>query len=492
MTLNELVGGIPGAVVRGDGGVTISNIAFHSGRVEPGGLFVAVDGFRVSGADYAGEAVSRGAVAVAAGRGAAAVALPQTVARVEVDDARKFLALAADRFYGHPSRRLSLVGITGTNGKTTTAWLLRAVCRHLGYTAGLIGTVEHWDGRQALPAGQTTPESLDFTRLLARMVENRARVCLAEVSSHALALDRVYGQRFAVGVFTNLTRDHLDFHRTQDEYRAAKMKLFAGLDPDAAAVINADDPVGAEIPGLTRARVISYGVARDGGGRPDILGRVTEVAADGLGVELAHEGRVYAGRLQLIGRHNLANLMAAFGAGLALGWEPAAVLWGAEQLASVPGRLEPVPADRPFSVFVDYAHTPDALERTLATVREFTTGRVLVVFGCGGDRDRAKRPLMGGAVARGTDLAVVTSDNPRTEDPAAIIAEILPAMTGPCAWLVLPDREEAIARVLGEARSGDTVLIAGKGHEDYQIIGTEKRPFDDRAVARRFLAGEGA
>ncbi|MFO7675889.1 MAG: UDP-N-acetylmuramoyl-L-alanyl-D-glutamate--2,6-diaminopimelate ligase [bacterium] len=483
--LAELVEGVP-CTVLGDRAVEIGGIAYHSGQVRPGWLFVAIEGFRVSGSRYVEDAVRRGAAAVATSRPEAAAGGRVTV--VETENPRRFLAEVANRFHDFPARRLELVGITGTNGKTTTAYLLRAVCRHRGFEPGLVGTVEHSDGRVTSRAGQTTPESLDFVELLARMVANRVPVCVAEVSSHALALDRAHGLDFRVGVFTNLTQDHLDFHRTLDEYRDAKMRLFAGLGPDASAVTNLDDPVGAAVAGLTRARVLTYGTGADGS-RPDIAGRVTGVAADALDVEVIHAGRTLAARLKLAGRHNLWNLLAAFGAGLALGWEPGEILRGAETLASVPGRLERVANSRGFDVFVDYAHTPDALERVLATVREFTAGRVIAVFGCGGDRDRGKRPLMGRAAARGADLAVVTSDNPRSEEPEAIIAEIVAGMDVAGARLVLPDREKAIRRALAAARPGDSVVIAGKGHEDYQLVGSERRRFDDRSVARGLLEG---
>ncbi|MFO7638769.1 MAG: UDP-N-acetylmuramoyl-L-alanyl-D-glutamate--2,6-diaminopimelate ligase, partial [bacterium] len=483
--------------VRGDDRARVRGVAYHSARVEPGFLFVAVAGSRVSGAAFVAEAVRRGAVAVALADSADDIGgVADMAAVVRVRDPREFLALVANRFYGDPSRGLALVGITGTNGKTTTSYLFRAVCRFRGVEPGFIGTIEHWDGRESVPAGQTTPESLDFARMLARMVELGVSPCVAEISSHGLSLGRVRGLAFRVGVFTNLTRDHLDFHRTEEAYRAAKMRLFTGLGPESHAVVNLDDPTGRGIPALTRARVLGYGTGagrpacagRAGRPRPDIAGRVLSAAADGLEVELVFRGRAYQARLKLAGRHNLMNLLAALGAGVALGWEPAEVLAGAASLAGVPGRLERVENDRGFGVFVDYAHTPDALARVLAAVREFSSGRVIVVFGCGGDRDREKRPLMGEAAARGADLAVVTSDNPRSEEPGAIIREVLAGMAG-AEPVVLPDREEAIARALGAARPGDCVVIAGKGHEDYQLVGNVRRGFDDRQVARRLLAG---
>jgi UDP-N-acetylmuramoyl-L-alanyl-D-glutamate--2,6-diaminopimelate ligase len=479
----DLTKGVP-CTVQGNLTVEIKGIAYHSGKVQPGFLFVAIEGFKVSGVQYIDDAVNRGAVAVATTD--VNSVRKNWVTVIQTKTPRRFLAQAANRFYDFPSRKLNLVGVTGTNGKTTTTYLLRAMARQTGVEPGFVGTIERWDGVELRKAANTTPESLDFVQLLAKLAEKQMPLCIAEVSSHSLELDRVFDLDFKVAVFTNLTQDHLDFHRTLDNYRGAKMKLFTGLPPTSCAVTNYDDALGRDIPHRTRARVIAYGTRHDLEPVPDIWGEVKVVRRDGLDCDVNIDGKLRPIRLQLSGRYNLSNLMAALGAGKALGWKPDAMVAGAESLAAVPGRLEPVDAGQKFRVFVDYAHTPDALKRVLMTVREFTTGRVIVAFGCGGDRDRGKRPLMGEAAVQHADLAVVTSDNPRGESASAIIDEILKGMTAGDR-IVEPDRREAIRQAIKAAGPDDTVVIAGKGHEDYQIVGAERRHFDDREIAGELL-----
>jgi UDP-N-acetylmuramoyl-L-alanyl-D-glutamate--2,6-diaminopimelate ligase len=481
----DLIKGVP-CTVQGNSALEIKGIAYHSGAAKPGYLFVAIEGFKVSGQQYIDEAVNRGAVAVATTDVNSVRRSWVTV--VQTKSPRRFLAQVANRYYDFPARKLSLVGITGTNGKTTTAFLVRQMARQAGIEPGFVGTIEYYDGSGTIKAGQTTPESLDFVQLLARLVENQVQLCIAEISSHSLALDRVFDLDFRVGTFTNLTQDHLDFHRTLDSYREAKLRLFTALIPSAAAVTNYDDATGRDIPHQTKARVIAYGTRPDLEPVPAISGRVAGVRPDGLDCEVSVDGRTWPVRLKLIGRHNISNLLAAFGTGKALGWAPELMVAGAEALAAVPGRLEPVDGGQPYRIYVDFAHTPDALRRVLQTVREFTTGRVIVVFGCGGDRDRGKRPLMGEAAVQLSDVAVVTSDNPRGESPQGIIDEILRG-AGSAPRIVEPDRKEAIRRALAEARPGDAVVVAGKGHEDYQIVGTDRRPFDDRETIRELLKG---
>ena len=488
----DLTKGVP-CTVQGNSALEIRGIAYHSAAVKPGYLFVAIEGFKVSGQQYIDEAVNRGAVAVATTD--VSSVRKNWVTVVQTKSPRRFLAQVANRYYDFPARKLSLVGITGTNGKTTTAYLLRSMARQAGIEPGFVGTIEYFNGCSTAKAGQTTPESLDFVQLLARLVEKQIPLCITEVSSHSLALDRVFDLDFKVGAFTNLTQDHLDFHRTIDAYREAKARLFTALIPSSTAVTNFDDAVGRDIPHQTKARVISYGTRPDIEPAPAISGRVTGVRPDGLDCEVTADARTWPVRLKLVGRHNLSNVLAAIGTGKALGWTPEVMVAGAEALPAVPGRLEPVDAGQPFRVYVDFAHTPEALRRVISAVREFTTGRVIVVFGCGGDRDRGKRPLMGDAVVQLADLAIVTSDNPRGESPEAIIDEILRGMGGqsPIANrqppIVEPDRKEAIRRALTDAKPDDAVVVAGKGHEDYQIVGTERRHFDDRETVRELLKG---
>ncbi|MFO7651917.1 MAG: UDP-N-acetylmuramoyl-L-alanyl-D-glutamate--2,6-diaminopimelate ligase [bacterium] len=482
--LNELVKGVPCAI-EGNSTVEVKGIAYNSTQVQPGFLFVAVEGFAVDGRQYIDDAINRGATIIATSDPARV--RKNWVTAVQTRTPRRFLAQVANRYYDFPARKLTLVGVTGTNGKTTTTYLLRAMAQQAGINPGLVGTIEYWDGTQKHKAGQTTPESLDLVRMLARMVEAKVPLCVAEVSSHSLELDRVFDLDFKVAVFTNLTQDHLDFHRTMENYRAAKMRLFTGLSPTAHAVTNLDDAMGRDIPHETKARVITYGTRPDLEDVPAVHGRVVAVQPDGLACEVTADGQARSVRLRLIGRHNLANLLAAYAAGRVLGWDHEDIIKGASALEAVPGRLQPVPNSRGFGVFVDYAHTPDALKRVLATVREFTGGRVITVFGCGGDRDRAKRPLMGAVVAQLADLAIVTSDNPRSESPTAIIDEIVKGMNETGSRLVEPDRREAIRRAFAEAKPRDTVLIAGKGHEDYQIVGRQRLWFDDAVVAAQLL-----
>ncbi len=481
--LAELVKGIPCSIV-GNATIDVKGIAYHSATVKPGYLFVAIEGFRTSGADYIDEAINRGATAVATAD--LRRIRRNWVVGIQTQSPRRFLAQVANRFYDFPARRLAVVGITGTNGKTTTAYMLRSIARQLGIEPGFVSTVEYWDGIELRPAAQTTPESLDFVQILARLADKGVPLCIAEVSSHSLELDRVFDVDFRVAVFTNLTQDHLDFHRTMGAYRSAKMKLFQGLMPASWAVVNYDDQMGRDIPHETRARVISYGTRPDIEPVPDISGSIRSVRFDGLECTISAEGSVLPVRLWLPGEHNLCNALAAFAAGRALGWSPDKIVAGLESLKRVPGRLEPVSNDAAKRVFVDYAHTPDALARVLNTARTIASGRVICVFGCGGDRDRAKRPLMGQVARELSDLVVITSDNPRTEDPQAIISDILKGV-GSGDVIVEPDRREAIRKALTTARDGDVVLICGKGHEDYQIVGGERLHFDDREVAAEIM-----
>jgi UDP-N-acetylmuramoyl-L-alanyl-D-glutamate--2,6-diaminopimelate ligase len=486
--LVDLVKGIP-CEIQGNSKIEIKGIAYHSARVESGYLFVAIDGFKQRGTDFIAEAANRGAAAVATTD--VRNIHKSWVTGITTTSPRRFLAQVANRYYDFPARKLGLVGVTGTNGKTTTAFLLREMARKQGAEPGFTSTVEYWDGEEKSKAAQTTPESLDFVRILDRLVSKGVATCIAEVSSHALELDRTFDLDFKVAVFTNLSQDHLDFHKTFQAYRDAKMKLFTGLGPTGKAVVNFDDGMGRDIADLVRGSVTSYGLRDDLTPAPEIVGKVVRVYARGIEVEVRHEDNVVPVRLRLAGRHNVMNLLAAYGAGVALGWPRGAIVAGAEALENVPGRLERLENDRGFGVFVDYAHTPDALARVLDTVREFTEGKVIAVFGCGGDRDRDKRPKMGGAVAERADVAVVTSDNPRSEEPQAIIDQILQGMRNGADRIVEPDRRQAIATALGRAAGGDTVVIAGKGHEEYQLVGTERLEFDDRKVAAGLLKAAG-
>ncbi len=487
--MKVLLDALPGARVVGRPPRAVRGLTADSRRVERGGCFVAVPGLRQDARRFVPEAVARGAALVVT-EGEPVADTP--VAQVLVDSARLALARLADAWHGRPSATLTLVGITGTNGKTTTSYLVDALLRARGLRTGVVGTIQYVIDDEVRPAGQTTPEALEIQALLATMRARGVGGVAMEVSSHALALARVEGLEFDVAVFTNLTQDHLDFHGTLDEYRRAKRRLFELLagssKPGRTAVVNADDPAGAAMVEGLAVRVLTFGQG------PRAAIRALEHASTLDGIRMTVE--TPQGRLALasplIGEHNVLNLLGAVGVGLALGLEPPAIGAALGGVRTVPGRFEQVTAGQPFLVVVDYAHTPDALERVLATARKLTRGRLGVVFGCGGDRDRGKRPIMGEIAARLADRAWVTSDNPRSEPPEAIIDEVLVGVRqvpgGPERTARDADRAAAIRAALGWAGAGDAVVIAGKGHETYQLVGTATLDFDDREVARRILA----
>ena len=487
--MNDLLAALPEKRVIGTLPASVSSIAGDSRRIEPGACFVAVPGFKQDGRRFIPDAVRRGAaVVVTEGEPIADLA----VAQVLVPSTRVSLARLAGAYYGHPSRQLTLVGITGTNGKTTTSYLVEALLRARGLATGVIGTIQYVLGDETRPANQTTPEALELQSMLAHMRDRGVGGVAMEVSSHALALARADGLAFDVGVFTNLTQDHLDFHGTLDAYRLAKRRLFELLaeSPKSAraAAINGDDPsADAMVRGLD-LNVYTFGLG------PSARVRAVEhrSSLDGIRMTVATDGGRVELTSPLIGEHNVMNLLGAVATGLALGLEPASSALALSTVGTVPGRFEQVRAGQPFLVVVDYAHTPDALERVLTTARKLTRGRLAAVFGCGGDRDRGKRPIMGEIAARLCDWVWVTSDNPRSERPEAIIDEIVVGVRrtgmGSDRYAIQPDRAAAIRAALRWADASDTVVIAGKGHETYQLIGAEILPFDDREIARRVLS----
>jgi UDP-N-acetylmuramoyl-L-alanyl-D-glutamate--2,6-diaminopimelate ligase len=483
MKLLDLFERVPGLELGADPGLDIRSLAYDSRRVEPGGLFFAIAGEEADGHAFVGKAMERGAAAVVSERPA-----PRELATnwVRVPKIRRALAGASAVFYGHPERRLRLVGVTGTNGKTTTAYLVASIFQAAGIATVLFGTIEYRVGERRLPAGNTTPESLDLVSYFAEGERAGASAAVMEVSSHALAQERVWGFPFAAAVFTNLTRDHLDYHGTMEEYFAAKRRLFEGLGapPPTLAVINVDDPWGRRLLELGHPRVITYGTSSEAAVRP----KRSSQGASGLKATLVTPEGGLEIDSPLLGRGNLMNILAAVATAQGLGVAGEKIQEGVRALALVPGRFERVEAGQPFLVVVDYAHSDDALRQALSTARELTRNRLIVVFGCGGDRDRTKRPLMGEAAGSLADIVVLTSDNPRSEDPLAIMNDALVGVqrTGK-GCLLEADRAAAIRQALARAREGDTVVIAGKGHETYQIVGNRALPFDDREVARRTL-----
>jgi UDP-N-acetylmuramoyl-L-alanyl-D-glutamate--2,6-diaminopimelate ligase len=482
MILRELLAGADVLEIVGDAEVDITGLAYDSRRVEPGTLYFCVPGHTADGHEFAPLAVQAGAVAVVVER---RLELEPYVVQAQVTDARAAMAHAAVRFYDDPTAELRVVGITGTNGKTTTAFLVRHLLESSGVQTGLLGTVKRVVGGIEEEVVRTTPEAIDLQATFRRMLDAGDRACAMEVSSHALALSRSDGIRFAVATFTNLTQDHLDFHADMEDYFQAKRRLFVS-DQAERSVVNLDDPYGERLLAELDCRTFSAA----GDERADY--RALAVSFDIAGARFVcagPEGEAEVS-LPLPGRFNVANALAALATvgELGVGLERAApLLADAER---IPGRFEPVDEGQPFAVLVDYAHTPDSLENVLAAARGLTEGRLIVVFGCGGDRDREKRPLMGEIGARLSDVCVVTSDNPRSEHPDAIIAEILDGIApeAPAEIHVEPERRAAIAMALDLARPGDTVVIAGKGHEQGQEFeGGRKIPFDDRDVAREEL-----
>lgn len=468
-------------VSRPDADPVVRGISDDSRRVERGDLFCAWAGTRSDGHRYAGSAEEAGAVALLAERRLPELALPQLVVR----DGRRAAALAAALVFGDPADRLTLVGVTGTNGKTTTAWLLRHL---LGarYPAASLGTLGVVGADGALRTGEdalTTPGPVELARTLAGLVSEGVEAVAMEVSSHALDQGRVEALRFDAAVFTNLSRDHLDYHGTEEAYLAAKRSLVALMRPEGTAVVNAEDPAWEGL-AESASRALRFGVS---GTEAEVRAESVEVGSFGARFRLVGPGGEAPVSIPLLGAFNVQNALGAAGACLALGFTVEEVAARLESVPQVPGRLELI-ATAPASVLRDYAHTPDALDRTLRALRPLTAGRLIVVFGAGGDRDRGKRPLMGGVAERLADLAIVTSDNPRSEDPEAIIDEIETGMT-PGRHVRITDRRAAIQRALAEAAPGDVVVLAGKGHETYQIVGTRKLPFDERAIVRELLGG---
>jgi UDP-N-acetylmuramoyl-L-alanyl-D-glutamate--2,6-diaminopimelate ligase len=469
----------------------INRVQYDSRRVAHGDVFVAIRGTAADGHAFVQDAVNRGAIAVVVEDDAA---LPDSfylhagVAKIVVPDSRQALAQMAARYYDYPSRKLTMVGVTGTNGKTTTAHLIRSIVEHSGRRSGLIGTIEYKIGDEATPATHTTPESLELNELLDRMVRATCSVAVMEVSSHALHQHRVDGLDFAAAVFTNLTQDHLDYHGSMENYFNAKRILFERLSPSASAVINVDDDWGKRIPTFTDAKVLSYGIDQFAG----VRAKNVSLSMGSTAFTIVHDDERTEIVSPLIGRFNVSNIVAAFATGLALGIPKNTLRNAIHHTGVVRGRFEQIQCPGGWTVVIDYAHTPDALEKALIAVHDVmkasgSRGRVIAVFGCGGNRDQTKRPRMAAIATRLSDVTIVTSDNPRNEDPESIIDE---AMTGVQQGATVQresDRSRAITSALEQARRGDVILIAGKGHEDYQIIGDRKIPFSDREVVEEFL-----
>jgi UDP-N-acetylmuramoyl-L-alanyl-D-glutamate--2,6-diaminopimelate ligase len=462
----------------------VTGVTCDSRQVRPGHIFVAVPGTKADGRAFVADAVNRGCAAIVS---EADIEPAPEVPVIRVPDARLALADLAARFHGHPTGKLNVIGVTGTKGKSTTTYLMRSILEAAGERSGLLGTIQYSVGGRVLPSPLTTPPADELQKHFADMVAAGCRSAVMEVSSIALDQHRTHALHFAAAVFTNLQRDHLDYHGTPEAYRDAKAKLFEELPAKGVAAVNADDPAAGYFAMRTKARIVRYGLERPA----DVTGTLEEMTFQGLKVRAKFGAEELVLKSRLLGRHNAHNILAAASTAWAMGYDFEHIRAGIETLAAVPGRLEAVDAGQPFLVLVDYAHTEESLRNVLNSLRRLRGGgggRMIVVFGCGGDRDRGKRPLMGRAVEDLSDFFIVTSDNPRTEDPLAIIREIEGGIENHSRYLVEPDRRSAIKIALGMARRDDMVLIAGKGHETCQIVGRETKPFDDRAVAREILA----
>src|SRR6185369_7558666 len=464
----------------------VTGLEYDSRRVEKGFVFFAFPGSRVDGRRFAQNALDLGAVAVVSDLPRPAEFIGDWI---QVEHGRQALATASRNFYHHLDERILFTGITGTNGKTTTAYLIETILRGAGKITGLLGTIEYRLAEEVRPSPNTTPESLDVMRFAAELEMRGGTHLISEVSSHALALGRVYGFHFHTAVFTNLTRDHLDFHGTMEEYGAAKRRLFAGPPAPQWAVLNADDPVSKTMtPDHPGSRTIWFGLAADAGLRAENI----VSGFSGLRFDVLWNGRRANVESPLLGRVNVSNILAAIGTGLSYGLDLDAIASAVPACRAVPGRFEPVDQGQSFLVAVDYAHTDDALRNAIQTARSLSKAKVITLFGCGGDRDRTKRPLMGMAAAELSDFVVLTSDNPRSEDPLAIINDALVGLGRfDTPYIAEPDRAKAIQIAMERAQPGDVVLLAGKGHETYQILKDRTIHFDDRETAREILRSFG-
>lgn len=504
MTLKELFSESSEIRVEGESSEPVTELCYDSRRVRPGALFFAIRGEKSDGHEFVKSAIAKGARSVVVDR---SLARSPGVTFVHASDVRRAMGIAASAFYGHPGRSMMVVGVTGTNGKTTTSYLLESIWAEGGHPVGVIGTINYRYGGKRIPAPHTTPESVDLQALLAEMKNAGVTHVVLEVSSHALALERVRGLELDGAVFTNLSRDHLDFHEDLDDYFLHKSRLFSDYlaespKPARFSVVNTDDPRSPSLLQVVQGRLVTYGMTVSSTVHP------LEWEADlhGLSGALAFSGEAFRFSSSLVGEVNLRNILAAAAAAWGSGAALEEVQRGIKNLRCVPGRMDRVNADSDLTVFVDYAHTPDALEKVIRTLRPLAPTRIVTVFGCGGDRDRGKRPLMGGIAASLSDLTILTSDNPRSENPHDILREIeegireegLPPLLDPReleskerGYLKIEDRRQAILLAVQHARPGDTLLIAGKGHEAYQLVGAERKPFDDREEARKALEKRG-
>jgi len=486
--LNELCKKLPCQIV-GDTNLRINGISYNSQKTKPGDLFVAINGYKTSGKLYIESAIKHGASAIATDDESLIKRIVRQynhkIANIYITNPRQFLAILANRFYDFPSKKLTLIGITGTNGKTTTSYMIKSIIEKSGMKTGLLGTIKYFDGTNWTDAPNTTPESSDFISFLAELVKKNIHFCISEISSHALVLDRVFGLDFKVGVFTNLAHDHLDFHKTKKAYGEAKLKLFKNLSSSAFAVVNYDDKFAKKIIENTKAKIIGYSLNK----KNDINAAVKNTTTEGIEilVTVENKSKPLTINFPMLGRHNIYNMLAAIGTTKTFGISNRFIKNGIEKFDSVPGRLERIRTDRGYNVYIDYAHTAEALEVAIKSLKEITPGKTIVVFGCGGNRDCLKRPKMGRITTELADYAIITSDNPRYEDPNMIINDIKKGIKKNN-YKIISDRAQAVKHALRCAKPKDAVLIAGKGHEQYQIIGDKVIPFSDKEIVLKELS----
>lgn len=481
MKLFELLNGIKYEVVKGDD-LEVKSLAYSSKECIEGSLFFCIQGFKTDGHTFANDAVKNGAKSLIVSKD---IIIDEDVTVIKVDDTREAMALISSNFYGNPSKYFNVIGITGTNGKTTSTFMIKSILDEYKRKTALIGTIYNIIGDNQEEAKRTTPESMDLQKMFYDMKNQAITDCIMEVSSHSLELKRVYGVDFKVGVFTNLTQDHLDFHKDMESYFNAKMKLFKN---SQYCVINIDDNYGKRAAEMFKDKqVITYGIDNEA----DITATNIKIDSNGTEFKLKYNKEEKNIKLHLPGKFNVYNALGCIGAAVALEIPIDIAIRGLENLLAVPGRSEKVVSNKGFTVVIDYAHTPDGIENILKSAREYTSGRLITLFGCGGDRDKGKRPLMGKAAGELSDFCVVTSDNPRSEEPMSIINDILPGIdaTG-CKYVIIEDRRKAIKYAIDNAKPGDVIVIAGKGHEKYQILKDKTIDFDEKAIVEEYLKEE--
>lgn len=482
MKLKDLFKNIDYTLLKGNISIDISSVEYDSRKVTPGSLFVAIKGYETDGHLYIQQAIKAGAKAIVL-EDEQDYKQDDEIAIIKVDNSRKSLGFISSNFFGNPGDKLKIIGVTGTNGKTSITYFLKSILKEAGYKVGIIGTIENQIEDIVYESAVTTPESRDIQELLAKMVEVGCEYCVMEASSHALYLDRVAAIPFKTAIFTNLTQDHLDFHKDFTEYLNAKKILFTYIGEDGFSILNADDKTFHEISNMAGGKIISYSISEDS----DYKASDIKMDINGTSFTLVNDGNSNKMNLKMIGEFSIYNSLAAIAAAHELGIDFSIIIEGLRKV-SVNGRFQLIESKRDFAVVVDYAHTPDGLFNVLSTARKITSGKVICVFGCGGDRDVMKRPIMGKVAGEISDYLVITSDNPRTEDPTSIIDMIeIGVKETSTKYIKITNRKEAIKYSIDMARAGDIVLIAGKGHEDYQIVGTTKYPFSDYEIAKKIL-----